>query len=301
VTGGDGRRSRLERACRLLRLIGIPLAVRHVLQRNRVTILFYHRPAPETFAAHVEALRTAYNLISLDAFVTALQDSTVKRLPPRSLVLTFDDGHRANAALLETFRALPARPTVFLCSGLLDSGEPFWFDVVADPERLKRMPDDERMASVATEARPDPAAAGGSLAVPEIERLKPYVDFQSHTVSHPILPRCSDEKAAREIAESREELERRLGRPVYALAYPNGDHSERDVRLAREAGYRCAVTVAPGFNGPRSDPFRLRRIAVDDDRDGPSVVLLKACGVWHAVKALRRAAPRAGGERAAPR
>ena len=89
--------------------------------------------------------------------MAALENGSVRQLPPRSLVLTLDDGDHCNYDLLATFRALPARPTVFLCSGLVDSGQPFWFDVVEDPEPLKRMPDEERLARLDAEARKDGA------------------------------------------------------------------------------------------------------------------------------------------------
>jgi peptidoglycan/xylan/chitin deacetylase (PgdA/CDA1 family) len=120
----------------------------------------------------------------------------------------------------------------------------------------------------------------------QITELKPYVDFQSHTVTHPILPRCDDDKALRELADSRLDLQRRYGLRVYAVAYPNGDWSQRDLRFARQAGYRCGLTVRSGFNGPRTDPFRMRRIAVNDDMDGVHVVVLKACGVWGALRSV---------------
>jgi peptidoglycan/xylan/chitin deacetylase (PgdA/CDA1 family) len=52
----------------------------------------------------------------------------------------------------------------------------------------------------------------------------------------------------REIAESKDLLERRLGRPVRHLAYPFGDASavgSREFRLARQAGYVTAITSRP--------------------------------------------------------
>ncbi len=285
ATHGSG--SLADRLCLLVRLTLVPFLVRHALQRNRVTILLYHRPAAEAFARHVRALRRAYTLISLETLVAALERGMVRDLPPRSLVVTFDDGHRSNHGLIDTVRELPAPPTVFLCSGIVATDEPYWFDVAPEPEALKRLPDAERLQRLGAEpaARPGSQAA---LSAREIEELKPYVDFQSHTVSHPILTRCSDEKARREVVESRADLERRYGLRVYALAYPNGDYSEREIRLARDAGYRCCVTVDFGFNSQATDPFRLRRIAINDEHDGVSVVMVKACGLWGWARAVIR-------------
>jgi hypothetical protein len=53
---------------------------------------------------------------------------------------------------------------------------------------------------------------------------------------------------------------------VTILAYRGGHHDDRVVGLTRAAGYRCAVTTRPGFNGAGSDLLMLRRNAV---REGP--------------------------------
>jgi peptidoglycan/xylan/chitin deacetylase (PgdA/CDA1 family) len=285
-------RAPLEWLCLALRATLIPRLVRELVQRRRVTILLYHRPRPASFAAHVRLLEKAYNLIPLSDLMGALERRTLADLPPKPLVISFDDGHRSNYELIDILRELPASPTIFLCSGIVGTDAPYWFDLVTDPEPLKRVSDETRLRALAGTSR----IGGGTRAAldgDEIEALKPYVDFQSHTVSHPILPRCDADKAFEELSLSRAQLERAYDLDVYALAYPNGDYSDRELLLARRAGYRCAVTVEPGFNGPAADPFRLRRIPVDDDRDGPNTVLLKACGIWGVARAIlhRRGRP----------
>jgi peptidoglycan/xylan/chitin deacetylase (PgdA/CDA1 family) len=271
-----------------VRLTLLPRAIRFLLQRNQVTILLYHRPAPTTLARHVRTLRKIYNLVSLESFVDAVEHGSVNKLPPRSLVLTFDDGHRSNYELIDVIRELPARPTIFLCSGIVGTESPYWFDVVTDPEPLKRVSDDERLVRLEEEMDGAGSRRRSALTVDEVNELRPYVDFQSHTVSHPILPRCSPEKALRELVDSRAQLESAYALAVYAVAYPNGDYSPRELLLAQRAGYRCGVTVDFGFNGPNADPFRLKRIAVDDDNDGAHVVVLKACGIWGVLRSMVR-------------
>jgi poly-beta-1,6-N-acetyl-D-glucosamine N-deacetylase len=100
-------------------------------------------------------------------------------------------------------------------------------------QRLKTVPDDERLAALRRAGFEEAKEFDErqALSIAELRELNSRADFQSHTVFHPILPRCSEEKAEAEIAGSRSDLQR-LGCEVYALAYPNGDYSERELRLA---------------------------------------------------------------------
>ncbi|HEX6489823.1 MAG TPA: GNAT family N-acetyltransferase, partial [Gaiellaceae bacterium] len=87
----------------------------------------------------------------------------------------------------------------------------------------------------------------------------------SHTRFHPILPRCSDERAASEILDSKAEVEALTGRPCRHLAFPNGSYGERELRLARRAGYVSARSFDPGWNDSGTDRYRLRAFGVPDD------------------------------------
>jgi peptidoglycan/xylan/chitin deacetylase (PgdA/CDA1 family) len=56
--------------------------------------------------------------------------------------------------------------------------------------------------------------------------------------------------ARAEMADSRAVIERELGAPVRHLAYPVGDPTSAGVRefaMARELGFRSAVTTRPGM------------------------------------------------------
>ncbi|MGA8764912.1 MAG: polysaccharide deacetylase family protein, partial [Candidatus Sulfotelmatobacter sp.] len=94
----------------------------------------------------------------------------------------------------------------------------------------------------------------------------------AHSISHPVLSVCSEQEARREIQESKSDIERALGRPVWAFAYPFGNPStmgEREVRLAQEAGFACAFVNVEHWGGERSDFFALPRIHVTRDTTLP--------------------------------
>src|SRR5205085_5110337 len=98
--------------------------------------------------------------------------------------------------------------TIFLCTGIVGTRRGFWFKHVERPAALKGLPDEERLERQRAEGFDEERELGESegLTRAEIEQLKRLVDFQSHTVSHPILPRCDDAKARAEICGAREAL-----------------------------------------------------------------------------------------------
>jgi peptidoglycan/xylan/chitin deacetylase (PgdA/CDA1 family) len=100
----------------------------------------------------------------------------------------------------------------------------------------------------------------------------------AHSLSHPILARASEELAWREISESRNVLEKALGQTVWAFGYPFGNAATvtgRDLRLAEQAGFRCAfMNVGGGFgakiggakiSGAEINRFALPRVHVTAD------------------------------------
>jgi hypothetical protein len=107
------------------------------------------------------------------------------------------------------------------------------------------------------------------LGIDELRQLaEAGMSIGAHTLSHPVLSLCREEEARREIQQSRIDLEDALGHPVWALAYPFGNPStmgEREVRLAREAGFSCAFLNVEHWGAGLSDPFALPRTHVTRD------------------------------------
>lgn len=86
----------------------------------------------------------------------------------------------------------------------------------------------------------------------------------SHSLSHPALPRCSDEELHRQFLESRQRLEDALGAPVNHFAYPFGQFDRRTQAVVRYLGcYRSVATSERGSMFARHDPLSLRRDRID--------------------------------------
>jgi len=93
------------------------------------------------------------------------------------------------------------------------------------------------------------------------------LEIGSHADCHePLTGRALGEAQAA-LTKSRETLEWQLGSGQYALAYPYGAWDQPLARVAREAGFSCAVTGEPGLNRPGADLFGLKRLLIGADDD----------------------------------
>lgn len=251
----------------LVRWSGLAALVRHTIARNRVSILVYHDPSADVFERHLRFLTDRYNVIALADLLEALGSEKWGDLPPRPLVVTFDDGHRGNADLLSLFRRYGVRPTIYVCSQIVGTRRHYWFLESPDPEPLKALPNARRLSvlgstgfSVTREYREAQA-----LSVDEMERLIEAVDFGAHTRFHPVLTTCIDADCETEIESAKTEVEAVIGGVCVDFSYPNGDYGDRELALVRRAGYRSARTIDIGWNTKWTDPFRLKILGTEDD------------------------------------
>jgi peptidoglycan/xylan/chitin deacetylase (PgdA/CDA1 family) len=74
------------------------------------------------------------------------------------------------------------------------------------------------------------------------------------------LTTVSEVELARELVDSRQELEDELGRRCRFLAYPYGQENARVQCAARAAGYEAAFAL-PGPSGP-PNPFAMQRVGI---------------------------------------
>ena len=69
------------------------------------------------------------------------------------------------------------------------------------------------------------------------------VEFGAHTLTHVNLTKVDDQTAQREIAESKEVVEKLTGVTCLSFAYPYGRFEERHVHMVKDAGFSSAVTT----------------------------------------------------------
>ncbi|HEY1023905.1 MAG TPA: polysaccharide deacetylase family protein [Sphingobacteriaceae bacterium] len=255
-----------------------------MIQRNKVTILVFHDISKATAERTFSYLSSRYNIIRLDQFLEACERKDQNLIPEKALIVTFDDGHIRNYSLLPLLERFAMPCTIFLCAGIINTKRHFWFKhrhETVSVEELKKKSTEHKLKLLAESGfHPErdyefPQA----LTKLQIRKMAGMVNMEAHTMFHPCLPNCTDLQARTEIFGSKETLEHQFGLRIKALAYPNGDYTEREIALTKEAGYRCGVTVDAGFNTIASDLYKLRRIDTNDT-DDINELIVKTSGLW---------------------
>jgi peptidoglycan/xylan/chitin deacetylase (PgdA/CDA1 family) len=118
-----------------------------------------------------------------------------------------------------------------------------------------------------------------------IEMSRNGIEIGAHTVTHPLLSYENDTAVERELYQSKQTVEQKLGKPVHAFAYPNGNWDERVRKWVKQTGYDCAFTTRPGWFDRRQDPYTICRILLHEgnvtDRNGqfsPAMLSLTLAG-----------------------
>jgi len=138
---------------------------------------------------------------------------------------------------------------------------------------LKSMPESQRdyainiLASrMGVSLPPDPPDEYAAVSWDQLRELSSCsVEVGSHSMTHPILIRESNERVRYEVNESKSKIERLTGCPVNMFCYPNGDYEKRTVLEARRARYLGAVTCRDGLNSHRESQYELRRVHTVDE------------------------------------
>ncbi len=273
----------------VLRATMIPIIVREVFQRNKVTIILYHRIPARLFEKHLQYLLKRYSIISFEEFIKAKNQENMKKLPAKPIIITFDDGAKINHMLQEVLRRYHVPVMIFVCSDILGTNHHFWFrhrdklkidlKTIADTERLKLL------SQAGFDEKKDYHTAEALSEVEIADLINVGVSIQSHTLTHPILPMCDDLKAEIEITKSKIDLEEKFGIKVNYFSYPNGDYLPRDIDICKRAGYLAAITVDLGFNDVDTDVYKLRRISICDNASVNQLVV-RTSGIWGFLKGM---------------
>ncbi len=273
---------------KILRYSGLPFLFREVVQKRRVTIVMMHNISLSAAKQAFRYWKRHYNTVSMQDYLNARNKESDYKLPKKPLILTFDDGHKGNYELISLIEELKMSVTIFLCSDIVGTSRHFWFlHKGCNAEKLKRIPNKNRIEKLAengfSQTKEYPVRQ--ALSDDEILEMKesPLIDLQSHTRFHPVLTKCTQQKAFDEICISKETLEKNYILDITGFAYPNGDYGEREIGIVKKAGYKYALSTTTGQNSLKTDLYKLKRFSVNDSENLDEIVV-KTSGVWGAMR-----------------
>ena len=274
----------------ILRFSGLPWLFRNFIQNNKVTILMFHEMSRETAEQTFSYLHKKYHVIHLNEYIDACKTKDKTRIPKKALIITFDDGLVSNYEMLPTIKKYNTPITLFLCSEIINTNRHFWYKHKGLSKPLsyyKTLSNVDRLKALAKDGFIQDKEYENTHALSKVQviEMSKHINMQSHTKFHPCLPECEFEVAKEEIFGSKQKLEDEYGFAINTIAFPNGDYSDRDVKLTKEAGYECSITVDGGYNTLNSDLFRLKRFSTNDTAD-LSELIVKSSGLWYFLKSM---------------
>ena len=277
----------------LIRCTGIPFFLLNIYARNKVNILIYHNPSAKALKRHLACLSRHFNFISLDLLVEAIRSKDWSLIPPKALVVTIDDGYRNNYDLLEVFKKYGVIPTIYISTQIVNTNRKFWWQFPGlVPASVKSLSHTDRLEYLEENfeyapTKEYPNAERQALSREEIMLMKDFVDFQSHGRYHPVLTTCNYEECRSEIFRSKNEIKTLVGKDCKHFSFPNGDYTQRELTLLKEAGDLSARTIDIGWNDLNTDPYRLKAMGVSDNAR-INRLIIQLCGIPSAIRSVLR-------------
>ena len=242
-------------------IIGIAAVVVFISSQYMLPIVMYHSVqssvphgsllivSTKSFQRQMKFLKeNKYNVLPLEQAVALIAQR--KKIPPRAVALTFDDGDLDNYTyvfpVLKKY-GLPA--TIFLVVN--DIGKPDKLNW----DQIREMQDSG------------------------------LITFGSHSMSHPFLDRItSDPELIKEISGSKQILEASLARPVPMFAYPSGRMSKQARQKVIDAGYKAAVATNPGKTFADDDVFAIKRLRISENSRNLFIFWFETTGYYNFIR-----------------
>jgi peptidoglycan/xylan/chitin deacetylase (PgdA/CDA1 family) len=229
-----------------------------------VPILSYHRVgepkgdhvptvSPESFERQLAFMaRHRYRVLSLAELVDHMEHG--QPIERRSVAMTFDDGYEETASV-----AAPLLRRFGFCATVF--------------------------------VTPTEIGLPGFMTWDQLQAVvRDGVVVGSHTLHHTYLPLASSQQVTQELVESKQTLERRLGRRIELLSYPIGGFTPEIQAIAKASGYRAACTTNRARSRMAHDLFALRRIKMTERDRHPILLWAKLSGYYDLFRRLEHPA-----------
>ena len=250
----------------ILVALGVYL-VNSVRQRYIVPIIMYHyihsdadpkdrlTVTPECFERQMRFLRERhYNVISLEKLATLIKDK--KRIPPRTIAITIDDGHK------DTYN--------YVFPVLKKYDLPATAFVIID--EIGRPQNDRLNWNQIKEMQDSGVVTIGSHAF----GAEPLINIQS------------EEELRRQIFGSKKILEEKLKKEINTFSYPEGFFNAKIKKMVMDAGYKLAVATTPGIQSPSDDIFALKRVRISSNSSNLFIFYIEVSGYYAPIREYQR-------------
>jgi len=239
--------------------------VNFIRGRYVTPIIMYHSVTPAasprnmlaitdaTFERQMDFLKSRrYNVVPLETLAAMIREK--KRIPPKTISITFDDGYKDNYIY-----AFPILKKYNLPATL--------FVIINEVERPDRVSWDE------------------------IKQMQDsgLITIGSHTIGpQPLIDYKSKDELKKQIFDSKKVLEEKLGLQVNTFSYPGGMFNSAIRQLVIDAGYKCAVATNPGKKFPSDDIFALKRLRISSNCHNLFVYWVETSGYYNLMREYRR-------------
>ena len=211
--------------------------------------------SPDNFRRQMRFLKDRhYNVLPLEEVASII--SHKKKAPPRTIVITFDDGYKDNYTYaFPILREYNFPATIFIIVN----------EIGAPSERR--------------------------LSWDEIHTMQKsgLITFGSHTINHSNLAEVTSEETLKnEILGSKNILEERLGMKVNTFSYPSGRFNAKSRSVVIDSGYKLAVVTNPGKMVPDDDIFLIKRIRISNNCNNLFIFWVETSGYYNLMREYNR-------------
>lgn len=229
-------------------------AAKKVQRGDYILSLCFHAPSKEFFESCITWLSAnGFKFISICDIERILNEEMT--FPKGAVLITIDDGWQSNLDNIVPAAEKNKVPvSIFVTTEVVEKGNGYWWSYIAEARKMGlshesieffKTIDNEDRLKIIEETKNRITINRQALTVEQVQEISKnkLVSIGSHSVSHPILPRCSNVESKFEISHSKEMLETWLDMPIKYFAYPNGDYSNREISFLRRYGYTVAFST----------------------------------------------------------
>lgn len=233
-------------------------AIKDGISGKHILSIYFHNPEKGLFEKCIKWLkRKGYKFLSVDELIQ-IRDGLIE-FPKGGVIVTIDDGWKENIPNIVRISKKESIPvTIFITAEPLKTMNSYWWSYVKKAnqmnipiqsiEELKKI-DNSKRVKIINDLRSKIIIEKESMTITELKEINENktISIGSHTVSHPILTKCSDLESSYEIKCSKEELENIINKQIKYFAYPNGNYGLREIEILKKSGYKAAFSTITDY------------------------------------------------------